>query len=107
MTSAHIDTNAETTTAADEPVKVNSCVGTAMRLNEPPTAEITDAVHNRRNAATCNGRRSTTYAPRFTASPPRSPADTPGTARYLRYTLDKSSNINPALRPTDCLQDTT
>jgi hypothetical protein len=44
------DTAADTPTTADDPVSVNSCVGTAMTLNEPPTAEIADATQSRRKA---------------------------------------------------------
>lgn len=47
-TRATNDTTAETPTVADEPVIVNSWVGTAATLNEPPTAQTVEATHNRR-----------------------------------------------------------
>ena len=47
-TRAPNDTAAATPTVADEPVNVNSCVGTVTTLNEPPTAPTAEASHNRR-----------------------------------------------------------
>ncbi|MFC5927774.1 hypothetical protein [Micromonospora vulcania] len=41
---------------------MNSCVGTATTLNEPPTAQTAEATHNRRYAAMASGRRSIVYA---------------------------------------------
>jgi hypothetical protein len=57
--SATNDTAAEAPTAADDPVTVNSCVGIATTLNEPPTAQTAEATHSRRYAAMASGRRST------------------------------------------------